>query len=45
MFKLSSDPPFVDKVRDIVGPLLFLVLSIDEKRSHGERIATDALAE
>ena len=35
-FKLSSDPLFVDKVRDIVGPYLSppnraLVLSIDEK--------------
>ncbi len=51
-FKLSSDPLFVDKVRDIVGlylslPNRALVLSIDEKRerSHGEWIATDALAE
>ena len=35
-FKLSSDPPFVDKVRDIVGlylspPNRALVLSLDEK--------------
>lgn len=49
-FKLSSDPLFVDKVRDIVGLYLSpanraLVLSVDEKRSHGEWIATDALAE
>jgi hypothetical protein len=37
IFKLSSDPLFVDKVRDIVGPLYLsppnraLVLSVDEK--------------
>ena len=48
-FKLSNDPLFVDKVRDIVGlylspPNRALVLSIDEKRSHGEWIATDARA-
>jgi hypothetical protein len=35
-FKLSSDPLFVDKVRDIVGlylspPNRSLVLSVDEK--------------
>jgi hypothetical protein len=40
-FKLSSDPLFVDKVRAIVGiylspPNRALVLSVDEKRSHGE---------
>ena len=39
-FKLSDDPLFVDKVRDIVGlylapPNRALVLSVDEKRSHG----------
>jgi transposase len=38
--KLSNDPLFVDKVSDIVGlyltpPNRALVLSIDEKRSHG----------
>jgi hypothetical protein len=49
-FKLSADPKFVDKLRDIVGlyvdpPAHAVVLSVDEKRSHGERIATDALAE
>jgi hypothetical protein len=36
-FKLSDDPLFVDKVRDIVGlylapPNRALVLSVDEKR-------------
>ena len=45
-FKLSSDPLFVDKVRDIVGlylspPNRALVLCFDEKRSHGEWVATD----
>ena len=49
-FKLSNDPLFVDKVRDIVGlylspPSRALVLSVDEKRSHGEWIATVARAE
>ena len=49
-FKLSRDPNFVAKVEDIVGlylnpPDKALVLAVDEKRSHGERIATDALAE
>ena len=49
-FKLSTDPQFVDKLRDIVGlyvdpPAHAVVLSVDEKRSHGEWIATDALAE
>ena len=49
-FKLSTDPQFVDKLRDVVGlyvdpPAHAIVLSIDEKRSHGEWIATDALAE
>ena len=47
---LSTDPQFVDKLRDIVGlyvdpPAHAVVLSVDEKRSHGEWIATDALAE
>jgi len=49
-FKISNDPDFVAKVEDIVGlyvdpPEKALVLSVDEKRSHGEWIATDALAE
>ena len=49
-FKLSRDPNFVAKVEDIVGlylnpPDKALVLAVDEKRSHGEWIATDALAE
>ena len=49
-FKLSTDPQFVGKLRDIVGlyvdpPAHAVVLSVDEKRSHGEWIATDALAE
>jgi hypothetical protein len=49
-FELSNDPLFVDKMRDIVDlylspPNRALVLSVDEKRSHGERIATDALPE
>ena len=49
-FKLSSDPNFVAKVRDVVGlyldpPDKALVLAVDEKRSYGEWIATDALAE
>jgi hypothetical protein len=39
-FKLSTDPLFVEKVRDIVGlylspPEHALVLCVDEKRSHG----------
>jgi hypothetical protein len=39
-FKLSNDPDFVDKLRDIVGlyidpPAHAVVLSVDEKRSHG----------
>jgi transposase len=47
-FKLSTDPLFVDKVRDIVGlylapPERALVLCVDEKRSHGEWVAIDAL--
>ena len=49
-FKLSTDPDFVVKVRDVVGlyvspPEHAVVLCVDEKRSHGEWIATDALAE
>ena len=49
-FKLSTDPQFVDKLRDIVGlyvdpPAHAVVLSVDEKRSHGDWIATVALAE
>jgi transposase len=49
-FKVSKDPDFARKVRDITGlyldpPDKALVLSVDEKRSHGEWIATDALAE
>jgi len=49
-FKLSNDPKFADKLKDIVGlyvdpPAHAVVLSVDEKRSHGEWIATDALAE
>ena len=40
-FKLSNDPNFVDKLRDVVGlyvdpPAHAIVLSLDEKRSHGE---------
>jgi hypothetical protein len=39
-FKLSNDPRFVDKLRDVVGlyvdpPAHAVVLSVDEKRSHG----------
>src|SRR5674476_521356 len=50
LFKLSTDPQFVDKLRDIVGlyvdpPAHAVVLSVDEKRSHGDWIATVALAE
>jgi hypothetical protein len=49
-FKLSRDPHFTEKVEDIVGlyvnpPDKALVLSVDEKRSHGEWIAAGALAE
>ena len=50
-FKLSNDPRFVDKLRDVAGlyvdpPAHAIVLSVDEKRSHGavDR-ATGALAE
>jgi hypothetical protein len=39
-FKLSTDPQFVDKLRNIVGlyvdpPAHAVILSVDEKRSHG----------
>ena len=49
-FKLSNDPKFVEKLRDVVGlyvdpPAHAIVLSFDEKRSYGEWIATDTLAE
>src|SRR6202040_552967 len=49
-FKLSNDPQFAAKLHEIVGlyidpPDHAIVLSVDEKRSHGEWIATDALAE
>lgn len=49
-FKLSNDPKFVEKLRDVVGlyvspPAHAIVLSVDEKRSHGEWIAAEALAE
>src|SRR5450759_169478 len=49
-FKLSSDPQFAAKLHEIVGlyvdpPDHAIVLSVDEKRSHGEWIATVALAE
>ena len=48
-FKLSNDPQFVAQARDIVGlyvnpPDRAIVLSVDEKRSHGEWVATDAPA-
>jgi hypothetical protein len=46
----SSSSRTVAKLRDVVGlyvdpPAHAIVLSVDEKRSHGEWIATDALAE
>ena len=46
-FKLSSDPLFVDKVRDIVGlylspPNRALALSVDEKTSYKRLIASSA---
>jgi len=49
-FKLSNDPKFADKLKDIVGlyvdpPAHAVVLSVDEKRSHGEGVVTDAPAE
>jgi hypothetical protein len=55
-FIVVADPPgaghflAVADLKDIVGlyvdpPDHAVVLSVDEKRSHGERIATDALAE
>ena len=49
-FKLSNDPQFAGKLKEIVGlyvnpPDHAVVLSVDEKRSHGEWIATVARAE
>ena len=49
-FKLSNDPKFAEKLKDMVGlyvdpPTHAVVLGRRKKRSHGERIATDALAE
>jgi hypothetical protein len=49
-FKVSRDKNFAAKVEDVVGlyldpPDRALVFCVDEKRSHGEWIATDALAE
>ena len=46
-FKLSNDPQFAAKLKEIVGlyvnpPNHAIVLSVDEKRSHGEWVATDA---
>jgi hypothetical protein len=40
-FKLSTDPKFAEKLKDVVGlyvdpPAHAVVLSVDEKRSHGE---------
>ena len=48
-FKLSTDPKFVQKLRGVVGlyvdpPAHAIVLSVDEKRSHGGWVATDAPA-
>src|SRR5246127_1422346 len=48
-FKLSNDPQFAAKLKEIVGlyvnpPNHAIVLSVDEKRSHGEWVATDAPA-
>ena len=48
-FKLSTDPKFAEKLRDVIGlyvdpPAHAVVLSVDEKRSHGEWVATDAPA-
>ena len=39
--KLSTDPKFAEKLQDVVGlyvdpPAHAVVLSVDEKRSHGE---------
>jgi hypothetical protein len=50
MFKLSTDPKFADKLKDVTGlyvdpPAHAVVLSVDEKRSYGDWIATDALTE
>ena len=41
MFKLSTDPKFAEKLKDVVGlyvdpPAHAVVLSVDEKRSYGE---------
>jgi transposase len=49
-FKLSNDPQFAAKLKEIVGlyvnpPDHAIVLSVDEKRSHGEGVVTDAPAE
>ena len=49
-FKLSNDPQFAAKLKEIVGlyvnpPDHAVVLAVDEKRSHGEWIATVARAE
>jgi hypothetical protein len=40
-FKLSKDPKFAEKLKDVVGlyvdpPAHAVILSVDEKRSHGE---------
>jgi hypothetical protein len=48
-FKLSTDPKFAEKLKDVVGlyvdpPAHAVVLSVDEKRSHVEWVATDAPA-
>ena len=48
-FKLSNDPQFAAKFKEIVGlyvnpPNHAIVLSVDEKRSYGEWVATDAPA-
>ena len=48
-FKLSTDPKFAEKLKDVVGlyvdpPAHAVVLSVDEKRSHGEWVATDTPA-
>src|SRR6201981_2870351 len=48
-FKLSNDPQFAAKLQEIVGlyvnpPDRAIVLSVDEKRSYGEWVATDAPA-
>ena len=48
-FKLSNDPQFAAKLKEIVGlyvnpPNHAIVLSVDEKRSHEEWVATHAPA-